>query len=99
MSGISAGDLTDAWVEFGGLTAQTNHIATGLDIAIKDHDGIAVTYASRAHTLISKAALGRSANTDYYRLPISVRAEKKSAVLRGFATQAELIKKEKGRSY
>ena len=91
----SAGDLTGAREKFGGLTAQTNHHATVLDIAITDHDGIAVTYDRLIHALVARAALGRSANTDYYGLLISVRAETRAAVLRDFETQAALIKKDK----
>ena len=92
---ILAGDLTDVWEDFGGLTAQINHLATVIDLSITDHAGIAITYDHRIHVLIQKAALKRSTNTDYFSLLSSLHAETKAAVVRDFETQTEVIKKER----
>ena len=42
---VLAGDLADAWVDFGLLADQLNVIAIFTDMAITDHAGVAITYA------------------------------------------------------
>ena len=93
---ILAGDLVGAWGEFGGLTAQINHLATVLDIAITDHARIAVAYDRRIHTIISKSDLGRPANTGYYGHLSPLHAGAKAAVLLDFETKTGPIKKGEG---
>ena len=51
-----AGDLTDAWVDFGGLVARLDLIALVTDMSITDHPGIAITYGRRIHRHIQKLA-------------------------------------------
>ena len=57
-----AGDLTDSWGDFGGLTAQLDHLANVLELSITDHAGIAVAYDRRAHLMMQKEARKRSTN-------------------------------------
>ena len=92
---ILAGDLTDAWADFGGLTAQINMLGIVLDMAITDHAGIALTYDYRIHQLIRKLAHKRSTTADYFSLLSSVQADVKAGVIRDFEFHADAIKKEK----
>ena len=62
---ILAGDLADAWADFGGLAGQLNQLAIVIEMSITDHAGIAITYDQRIRKGIRKIASKRSSNTDY----------------------------------
>ena len=90
-----AGDLADAWGDFGGLKGQLNHLANVLELSITDHAGVSVTYDHRIHQMMQKAALKRSGNTDYFSCLGTLNADVKAAVIRDFDVRIDTIKKEK----
>ena len=92
---VLAGDLTDAWADFGGLVAQLNLIALVTDMAITDHPGIAITYDRRIHRHIQKLAQKRVSSTDYFSILSVMQPDIKAAVIRDFEYNTGLIKKEK----
>ena len=92
---ILAGDLTDAWCEFGGLSAQLNHLAVVVGLSISDHAGIAVTYDFRMHRAVQKMVKNRSTRTNYFEFLSTLNKDVKADVVRDFEVRAAEIKKEK----
>lgn len=92
---IIAGDLTDAWAEFGGITAQLNHLAVVLGLPITDHAGIAVTYDFRLRRAAQKLAKNWPPRTDYFEFLTSVDKDIRADELRGSEARPGELKKEK----
>ena len=94
---IRAGDLTDAWAEFGGITAQLSHIAVVLGLSITDKAGVAVTYDFRTHRAVRKLAMNRSTRTDYFEFLSNINKDIRADVMRDFEARSGEMKKEKER--
>ena len=92
---ILAGDLTEAWSEFGGLSAQLSHLSVVIGLSISDHQGIAVTYDFRMHKAAQKMVKNRSSRTDYFGFLSNINKDIKEGVVRDFEARPEEIKKEK----
>ena len=94
---ILAGDLADAWGDFGGLVGQLNQLAIVIEMSITDHAGIAITYDHRIHREIRKIVSKRSSNTDYIDFLSNINSDIKTGVIRDFEAQADAVKNEKER--
>ena len=92
---VFAGALSEAWADFGGLTAQINNLPHVIEMSITDHPRIAIAYDYRLHLMAHQLAHRRAANTDYFDLLHNFQTEIRAAVLRGFETQADTSSKEK----
>ena len=92
---ISAGDLTGARSEFGGLTAQLNHLAVAAGLSITDHAGIAATYDFRTRRAVRKLVKYRPKRAGYFEFLSNIDKGIKSGAVRDFEARAEEMEKEK----
>ena len=95
---ILAGDLTGARSEFGGLTAQLNHLAVVTGLSVSDHAGIAVAYDFRMHKAVQKMAKNRPTRTDYFEFLSNINKDIRADVLRDFEARSGEMEKEKGKA-
>ena len=92
---IIAGDLTDDWGDFGGVTAQLNRLANVIELSITDRAGIAVTYDRRIRQMMQKSALKRSTDADYFSFLSTLNTDVEAAVIRDFEARIDSLEKEK----
>ena len=91
---LLAGDLADAWADYGGIVAQINHLAVVLELSITDHPGIAATYDHRVRRLVQRIAKTRSTRTDYFELLSNLNKDVRTEAIRDFEARTDAQKKD-----